>query len=255
MKSCDFGCGLVEILINKLKQKLCLLNGNTANGVVRPLYNCRFSLLLRQPFCFVLFCFFSFFVLFVFFFPISLRKVEEYVKSGRDRMVIDPQPYEIYSKLKEKKRGIMNVMNSTSSSSLGVKYPRDGWRNSLERKWVCMLQIQGKRYRAPNIIPSEQIYKRQQLFWPTSQKVIESPKLMNKNTFIPARSAIMASKKARPLTSKPVMEVTISKRKLEKLSREANVCFWNYLFICSCLRWDSKCKPSHLPARFHGLHL
>ena len=56
------------------------------------------------------------------------------MKSGRDRMVIDPQPDEIYSKLKEKKRGIMNVMNSTSSSSLSVKYPRDGWRNSLERK-------------------------------------------------------------------------------------------------------------------------
>lgn len=107
-----------------------------------------------------------------------------------------------------------------------------------------------KKYRASTIIPSQQIYKRQQLFWPTSQKVIDSPKLMNKNTFIPERSAIMASKKARPLTSKPVMEVTISKRKLEKWCGETKVCLWNYSFIFSCLRWDSKCKPSHLPAAF-----
>ena len=62
MKRYDFGRGLVEIPINKLKQKLCLLNGNTANGIARPLYNCRFSLLLSQPFCFVfLVCLFSLF--------------------------------------------------------------------------------------------------------------------------------------------------------------------------------------------------
>ena len=51
------------------------------------------------------------------------------MKSGRDQMVIDPDPDEIYTK-----RRIVNVMmSSTPSSSPSVKYPNDGWGNSLER--------------------------------------------------------------------------------------------------------------------------
>ena len=53
------------------------------------------------------------------------------MKSGRDQMVIDPDPDEIYTK---RKKLIVNVMmSSTPSSSPSVKYPNDGWGNSLER--------------------------------------------------------------------------------------------------------------------------
>ena len=52
------------------------------------------------------------------------------MKSGRDQMVIDPDPDKIYTK---RKRRIMNVMSCTPSSSPRVKYPSDGWGKSLER--------------------------------------------------------------------------------------------------------------------------
>ena len=52
------------------------------------------------------------------------------MKSGRDQMVIDPDPDKIYTK---RKRRIMNVMSCAFSSSPSVKYPSDGWGKSLER--------------------------------------------------------------------------------------------------------------------------
>ena len=53
------------------------------------------------------------------------------MKSRRDQMVIDPDPDEIYTK--RKKRIVNVMMSSTPSSSPSVKYPNDGWGNSLER--------------------------------------------------------------------------------------------------------------------------
>ena len=54
------------------------------------------------------------------------------MKSGRDQMVIDPDPDKIYTKRKRKRR-IMIVMSCTPSSSPSVKYPSDSWGKSLER--------------------------------------------------------------------------------------------------------------------------
>ena len=53
------------------------------------------------------------------------------MKSGGDQMVIDPDPDEIYTK--RKKRIVNVMMSSTPSASPSVKYPNDGWGNSLER--------------------------------------------------------------------------------------------------------------------------
>ena len=53
------------------------------------------------------------------------------MKSGRDQMVIDPDPDEVNTK--RKKRIVIVMMSSTPSSSPSVKYPNDGWGNSLER--------------------------------------------------------------------------------------------------------------------------
>ena len=44
---------------------------------------------------------------------------------------VDPDPDEIYTK--RKKRIVNVMMSSTPSSSPSVKYPNDGWGNSLER--------------------------------------------------------------------------------------------------------------------------
>ena len=44
---------------------------------------------------------------------------------------IDPNPDEIYTK--RKKRIVNVMMSSIPSSSPSVKYPNDGWGNSLER--------------------------------------------------------------------------------------------------------------------------
>ena len=46
------------------------------------------------------------------------------MKSGRDQMVIDPDPDEIYTK--RKKRIVNVMMSSIPSSSPSVKYPNDG---------------------------------------------------------------------------------------------------------------------------------
>lgn len=56
--------------------------------------------------------------------------MEDYIKSGRDKMVIDPNPDEIYTK---RKKRTSNAPNNTPSSSPSVKYPSDGWGKSLER--------------------------------------------------------------------------------------------------------------------------
>ena len=84
------------------------------------------------------------------------------MKSGRDQMVIDPDPDEIYTK--RKKRIVNVMMSSTPSSSPSVKYPNDGWGNSLERmssftraEMISILRIQGKKSRTSNIILFQQI--------------------------------------------------------------------------------------------------
>ena len=63
------------------------------------------------------------------FFKNVLCGVEQYVKSGRDQMVIL-----IRTKFTPKeKKSIMNVMSCTPSSSPSMKYPSDGWGKSLQR--------------------------------------------------------------------------------------------------------------------------
>ena len=54
------------------------------------------------------------------------------MKSGRDQMVIDPDPDKIYTKRKKRIMKI-NFMSCTPSSSPNVKYPSDGWGKSPER--------------------------------------------------------------------------------------------------------------------------
>ena len=97
------------------------------------------------------------------------------MKSGRDQMVIDPDPDEIYTK--RKKRIVNVMMSSTPSSSPSVKYPNDGWGNSLER------------------MPSFARAEMNQHITNSGKKVASiqhHPQLAIKDIFISERSAIIA---------------------------------------------------------------
>lgn len=52
-------------------------------------------------------------------------RVQEYIKSGRDKVVVDPDPDKIYTKQKNRL--------SKLPINCSPKYPSHGWGNSLER--------------------------------------------------------------------------------------------------------------------------
>jgi hypothetical protein len=58
----------------------------------------------------------------------DFTRVEEYIKAGRDKNIVDPDPNKIYTRRKEKQN---------SSQGTGehppIKYPTNGWSTKLER--------------------------------------------------------------------------------------------------------------------------
>lgn len=61
-----------------------------------------------------------------------VKRVEEYIKSGRDKNVIDPDDDKIYTKRKRLKTAHNNPSDK-SNFSLTPLYPKDGWGKSLQR--------------------------------------------------------------------------------------------------------------------------
>ena len=59
-----------------------------------------------------------------------LCSVDENIKSGREKMVIDPVPDKIYTKRKAR---VSNISKDTAPLSSVMKYLSDGWETSLER--------------------------------------------------------------------------------------------------------------------------
>ena len=57
-------------------------------------------------------------------------RVQEYIKSGRDKVVVDPDPDKIYTKQKNR---LSKLPINCSPESPAPKYPSHGWGNSLER--------------------------------------------------------------------------------------------------------------------------
>ena len=58
--------------------------------------------------------------------------MQDYIENGRDKMLVDPDPDEIYTKRKARfSSAVPNDHVSPVTSS--VKYPSDGWGKSLER--------------------------------------------------------------------------------------------------------------------------
>lgn len=56
-------------------------------------------------------------------------RVDEYLKTGRDKMVIDPDPDGSYSKRKAR----LSNLSSEATPSTTAKYPSNGWGKSLKR--------------------------------------------------------------------------------------------------------------------------
>ena len=66
-------------------------------------------------------------------FVMSFR-VEEYIASGRDKFVVDPDPNKIYTKPKARECSV-SLPDSLSQNNVGtqVKYPTTGWGKALEK--------------------------------------------------------------------------------------------------------------------------
>ena len=69
----------------------------------------------------------------------SFVRVEEYIKSGKDKNIIDPDPNGLYTKRKKQRN---RASSSEADSSRGdwnnkdlpsIKYPTDRWSTSLEK--------------------------------------------------------------------------------------------------------------------------
>ena len=64
--------------------------------------------------------------------------MEEYIKTGKDKNILDPDPNGLYTKQKQQRIGIGGTSSVTNSSNgdaykPSVKYPSDGWSTSLEK--------------------------------------------------------------------------------------------------------------------------
>ena len=69
-----------------------------------------------------------------------ISRVEEYIRSGKDRNIIDPDPNRLYTKRKQQRHGISSskdqvntdlVASSDQASQVHVSYPENGWGYSL----------------------------------------------------------------------------------------------------------------------------
>ena len=61
----------------------------------------------------------------------SIFRVEEYITSGRDKTIVDPEPTGLYTKRKQQ---IEDSLNTDPVAKVDVvNYPESGWGNSLEK--------------------------------------------------------------------------------------------------------------------------
>lgn len=62
-------------------------------------------------------------------------RVEEYIRTGRDRNIVDPDPNRIYTKRKEHKDASDGNSSraATSDSRPEPSFPSDGWSSDIKR--------------------------------------------------------------------------------------------------------------------------
>ena len=59
-----------------------------------------------------------------------VKRVHEYITTGKDKDVVDPDPDKIYSRRKEQASATTTI---TSEDGVSVQFPVDGWSTSLEK--------------------------------------------------------------------------------------------------------------------------
>ena len=71
-----------------------------------------------------------------------IYRVEEYIRSGKDRNIVDPDPNGLYTKRKQQRHGVSSskdpvntdlVASSDQASQVHVSYPENGWGYSLSK--------------------------------------------------------------------------------------------------------------------------
>ena len=72
---------------------------------------------------------------------ILISSVEEYIRSGKDRNIVDPDPNGLYTKRKQQRHGVssskdpvntdLNASSADQASQVHVSYPENGWGCSL----------------------------------------------------------------------------------------------------------------------------
>ena len=71
-----------------------------------------------------------------------IYRVEEYIRSGKDRNIVDPDPNGLYTKRKQQRLGVSSskdpvntdlVASSDQASQVHVSYPENGWGYSLSK--------------------------------------------------------------------------------------------------------------------------
>ena len=62
----------------------------------------------------------------------SIFRVEEYITSGKDKTIVDPEPTGLYTKRKQQIEDSLNTDPVAKKVDV-VNYPESGWGNSLEK--------------------------------------------------------------------------------------------------------------------------
>ena len=70
-------------------------------------------------------------------FFIPFIRVEEYIRCGKDKNIVDPDPNGLYTKRKRRRSGLSGASADQShiddESFKNVTYPENGWSTSLEK--------------------------------------------------------------------------------------------------------------------------
>ncbi|KAJ7394727.1 hypothetical protein OS493_000553 [Desmophyllum pertusum] len=62
-----------------------------------------------------------------------VKRVEDYIKAGRDQNIVDPDPNSIYTKRKERNEASKDSNSAISGTQRQPNFPSDGWSTDLKR--------------------------------------------------------------------------------------------------------------------------
>uniref|UniRef100_A0A6P8IVU1 Uncharacterized protein LOC116305611 n=1 Tax=Actinia tenebrosa TaxID=6105 RepID=A0A6P8IVU1_ACTTE len=62
-----------------------------------------------------------------------VKRVEEYIKAGKDKNIVDPDENKVYTKRKQRQDKLNSIQTPSQHSPKKAKFPDDGWSSSLKR--------------------------------------------------------------------------------------------------------------------------